>query len=57
MTDPSGVYGSILSYSLTVAFAGGAFLIFIYLWKKGRLGIDEEAKDQMMREQEERYDN
>jgi hypothetical protein len=53
MIDPSGIYGSLLSYSLTIVFAGGAFLIFLYLWSKGRLGLDEEAKDQMMKQQEE----
>ncbi len=41
-------YGSVLSYSMTIAFVGGAFLVFLYLWIRGSLGIDEEAKEQMM---------
>lgn len=53
MIDPSGAYGSFLSYSLTIAFVGGAFLVFLYLWSKGRLGIDEDAKEQMMNQSEE----
>lgn len=52
MIDPSGIYGSLLSYSMTIAFAGGAFLIFLYLWSKGRLGLDEDAKSQMMQQRE-----
>lgn len=56
MIDPSGVYGGVLSYALTIFFAGGAFIIFLYLWSQGRLGIDEEAKDQMMQQQEDRHE-
>lgn len=52
MSDPSGVFGSLLSYSLTVAFAGGAFLIFLHLWRKGRLDLDEDASNQMMKQHE-----
>lgn len=48
MIDVSGVYGNILHYALTVAFVGSAFLIFLYLWKNNKLGIDEEAKYNMM---------
>ena len=53
MSDPSGVYGSIMSYALTIFFAAGAFMIFVYLWMKGRLDLDEDAKEQMMRHREE----
>ncbi len=52
MNDPSGVYGSVMSYAMTVFFAAGAFMIFIYLWVKGRLDLDEDAKDQMMKQRE-----
>lgn len=46
--DGSGLYGSLLGYGLTIAYAGSALLIFIYLLRKGRLGIDEEASLEMM---------
>ncbi len=47
--DGSGLYGSLLGYGMTIAYAGSAFLIFIYLFRKGRLGIDEEASFEMMK--------
>lgn len=47
--DGSGLYGSLLGYGLTIAYAGSAFLIFLYLLGKGRLGIDEEASLEMMK--------
>lgn len=50
--DGAGAYGNILHYSLTIAFVGSAFIVFLYLWKTGRLGMDEEAKLQMMNESE-----
>lgn len=46
--DGFGVYGSTLHSALVVAFVGSAFMVFLYLWKKGRLDMDEEAKHQMM---------
>ncbi len=48
--DSFGVYGSALHYGLIVAFVGSAFLIFLYLWGKGRLDMDEEASIQMMKD-------
>jgi hypothetical protein len=51
--DQTGVYGSILHYSLIIFFMGGALLIFLYLWRKGRLDMDEEPKIQMMKDDEE----
>jgi hypothetical protein len=50
MIDVSGVTGNFLHYGLTIATVGSAFLIFFYLWKKKRLGFDEEAKYKMMRD-------
>lgn len=49
MKDGIGVYGYIFHYSLLVAIVGSTFLIFLYLWSKGRLDMDETAKDQMMK--------
>lgn len=50
--DGIGVYGNFLHYSLVIILVGSAFLIFIYLWKKKRLDMDEEPKFQMMQEDE-----
>lgn len=46
--DGIGVYGNYLHFSLVIIFVGTAFLIFLYLWKKGRLNMEEDAKYQMM---------
>jgi hypothetical protein len=46
--DGFGIYGNLLHYAFVISLVGGAFIIFFYLWKSGRLGIDEEAKYQMM---------
>jgi hypothetical protein len=43
-----GVCGSFVHYAFVLAFVGSAFLIFLYLWKKGKLDLDEEPKIQMM---------
>ncbi len=53
LIDGGGVYGSLLHYTLIMALVGSAFLIFFYLWSKGRLDMDEEPKLQMMRSDEE----
>lgn len=48
--DAMGVYGSTLHYGLVIACVGSAFLVFLCLWKKKRLDMDEEPKFQMMQE-------
>jgi hypothetical protein len=53
MIDGAGAYGSILHYSLTIAFVGSAFLYFIHLWAHGRLDMDEGPKHQMMENESE----
>jgi hypothetical protein len=50
--DGAGIYGSILHYALVIAFVGSAFLIFLYLWGKERLDMDEKPKFQMMQDEE-----
>ena len=52
--DGGGVQGSILYYSLTIAYVGSAFLVFIYLYSKGKLDMDEGPKNQMMESEKER---
>jgi hypothetical protein len=48
--DAGGQCGSIVHYFFILGFVGGAFLIFLYLWKKNRLDMDEEPKLTMMKE-------
>lgn len=50
--DPSGIYGMLLHYAMTVVLVGGAIVIFIQLWRKGRLDMDESPKIQMMQTDE-----
>lgn len=50
--DGAGIYGSIMHYALVIAFVGSAFLIFLYLWNKGRLDMDEKPKFQMMQDED-----
>lgn len=50
MIDGYGVYGIYLHYALVITFVGSAFIIFIYLWSKGRLDMDESPKFHMMNE-------
>jgi len=51
--DGYGVYGNYLHYGLVIAFVGSALILFIYLWSKGRLDMDESPKFNMMHENEE----
>lgn len=48
--DGAGLHGSIFHYAFVMAFVGSAFLIFLYLWRNGRLDMDEGPKHQMMQE-------
>ena len=45
-----------MHWALVIAFVGSAFVIFLYLWKKGRLDMDEEPKIQMMTDDDELND-
>jgi hypothetical protein len=51
--DGGGIYGHFLHYALIIAMTGGTVLVFIYLWIKRRLDMDEEPKIQMMESDEE----
>ncbi|MBA2368441.1 MAG: hypothetical protein H0V82_05385 [Candidatus Protochlamydia sp.] len=55
-TDGFGIYGNLLHYAMVIILVGSAIMVFIYLWKKGRLGMDEEAKYQMMQDDEKKED-
>lgn len=52
MIDQFGVYGSVFYYSMFFAWMGSALLVFVYLWRKGKLDMSEESKMQMLKEEE-----
>ena len=56
LKDPEGVCGNLVHYAFIIALVGGAFLIFLYLWKKGKLDMDEEPEIRMMQEDSEEPD-
>lgn len=49
MIEIWGISGSILHYGFTFATMSTASIVFMILWKKGRLDMDEEPKMQMLR--------
>lgn len=49
--DSFGYFGLIMDYSMIVFFSGGAFILFLYLWKKGRLNFEEDAKFEMLNDE------
>jgi hypothetical protein len=49
MKDGIGIYGAVLHYAFLFALIGSTLLVFIYLWRKGKLDMDEGAKEQMMK--------
>jgi len=51
--DSGGIYGAYFHYGLIILLVGSAFILFVYLWYKGRLDMDEEPKWEMMRMDEE----
>lgn len=50
--DATGIWGGLTHYSLVICFVGGAFIIFLYLWKRGKLNMDEGPKFEMMESDE-----
>lgn len=50
--DVLGIYGEIMHVAFVTAFVGSALLVFLYLWRKGRLDMDEEPKYQMLEDDE-----
>lgn len=54
MIDSVGACGTWAHYAFVIAFAGSAFLVFLYLWRKNRLDMDEEPKTKMMEDDEPR---
>lgn len=50
--DLYGISGMAVDTALIFLFSGGALLCFVYFWIGGRLDMDEEAKHQMLKEEE-----
>jgi hypothetical protein len=46
--DGQGMYGALLTYGLTWALMGSSILVFLVLWRRGKLDMDESPKYQMM---------
>ncbi len=45
--DGIGLAGSLLHVMIVLAFVGSALFIFLYLWSKGRLDMDQEPAEKM----------
>lgn len=50
--DGWGLTGLIMDYSMIVAFSGSTVLLFFYFWKKGSLNFEEDAKFEMLKEED-----
>lgn len=54
--DGIGAYGEFFHFSMAAAFFGSALLIFINLWRKGELDMDEEPAKHMLQDEEKNGD-
>lgn len=54
--DEHGIMGSLIHYSMVIFFVSSAFIIFLYLWKKGRLDMDESPKYKMLQDEQDDLD-
>ena len=55
--DGIGALGNYMHFGLVSCLVGSAFLIFMYLWKKGKLDMEEDAKYEMMRSDVPQHEN
>ncbi|MEM1281999.1 MAG: cbb3-type cytochrome oxidase assembly protein [Chlamydiota bacterium] len=55
--DGLGIYGGLLHFTIAATFFGGALIIFIYLWRKGRLDMDEGPAERMLNDDQEEEKN
>lgn len=46
--DDAGFFGTLVAISFMVASFLGAFIIFISLWRSGKLNFDEDAANLML---------
>jgi nitrogen fixation-related uncharacterized protein len=51
--DGVGLYGELLHFIIALVSFGTAVLIFIYLWRKGRLDMDEGPAERMLHDEPE----
>lgn len=49
--DGLGIYGSLFHFTMAVAFFGSALMVFIYLWRKGNLDMNEGPALSMLEEE------
>lgn len=50
--DGVGIYGTLVHFTIAAAFFGSALLLFIYLWRKGRLDMNEGPARRMLDDDE-----
>lgn len=50
--DGSGAYGTYMGYGFRFFFGGTALLFFLYLWRRGKLDMDESPKMSMLSNQD-----
>jgi hypothetical protein len=50
--DGVGAYGTYMGYAFRLFFGGSALIFFLYLWKKGKLNMDEDPKLMMLSHQD-----
>lgn len=51
--DGTGLYGSLIQDTFSFSCFLSALLIFIYLWRKGKLDMDQTAANEMLEIDEE----
>lgn len=48
--DGNGLYGSLIHAAIALFFGGSALCIFFFLWKNGRLDMNEEPAHHMLKD-------
>ncbi len=46
--DSIGIYGNVMHHAIVIFFVGSALMLFLYLWSKDRLDMDDEPAQRMM---------
>lgn len=52
LVDAVGLFGNLFEYACVIALGSSTILIFLYLWRRGSLGYDEEAAQEMVNQDE-----
>jgi cbb3-type cytochrome oxidase subunit 3 len=50
--DSSGFFGQLLHYLMLIFMMGLTAVIFFYFWREKQLDMDEQAKYQMLKEED-----